>query len=145
MGASASKENNHLLKTTFSEEEGKDYDGVCAFLLGCTHLFSAVLKTALELHLFEVIAKGASSFGASMSASEISSRFPNQRPEMPQRLECMLRLLASHSLLTCSTRNNKDGGVERVYGITPVAQYFYMMKVGLLTKFLNHQAITEVL
>ncbi|KAI4357019.1 hypothetical protein L6164_000997 [Bauhinia variegata] len=147
--ASDSKENNNHLVKTPSEEEEEDYDGACALLLGCNPIFSAVLKAALELHLFEIIANEASSYGAPMSVSEIASHLPTQHPEMPRRLERMLHLLASHSLLACSSRTNQDGGLERVYGLTPVAQYFaHDISAELfrsLSKFLSHQAITEVL
>ncbi|KAI4357026.1 hypothetical protein L6164_001001 [Bauhinia variegata] len=148
MDSDSKENNNHLVKSP-SEEEEEDYDGACALLLGCSPIFSAVLKAALELHLFEIIANEASSYGAPMSVSEIASHLPTQHPEMPRRLERMLHLLASHSLLACSSRTNQDGGIERVYGLTPVAQYFaHDISAELfrsLSKFLSHQAITEVL
>ncbi|KAI4346401.1 hypothetical protein L6164_007298 [Bauhinia variegata] len=59
-----------------------------------------------------------------MSVSEIASRFPNAHSEFPQKLQRILRLLCSHSLLTCSSRTNEDGSTERVYGISAVGKYF---------------------
>ncbi|KAI4357030.1 hypothetical protein L6164_001005 [Bauhinia variegata] len=93
--ASDSKENNNDLVKTISEEEEENYDGACALLLGGNPIFSAVLKAALELHLFEIIANEASSYGAPMSVSEIASHLPTQHPEMPRRLE---RIAASAGL-----------------------------------------------
>ncbi|KAJ1440390.1 Winged helix-like DNA-binding domain superfamily [Sesbania bispinosa] len=93
-----------------------------ALLLCFSRIFPAILNTAIDLNLFEIIAKAKS--GSSLSASEIASQLPNQHPELANRLERILPILASYCLLDCSIRINEDGNRERVYALTPIGQYF---------------------
>ncbi|KAJ1427640.1 Winged helix-like DNA-binding domain superfamily [Sesbania bispinosa] len=93
-----------------------------ALLLCFSRIFPAILNTAIDLNLFEIIAKAKS--GSSLSASEIASQLPNQHPELANRLQRILPILASYSLLDCSIRINEDGIRERVYALTPIGQYF---------------------
>ncbi|KAK7315489.1 hypothetical protein VNO77_34039 [Canavalia gladiata] len=94
-----------------------------ALILCMNQVFTAVLNGAVELNLFDIIAKETTR-GSLMSASDITSKMPTQHSELPNRLERMLRMLASYSLLTCATRSNSDGSIERVYGVSPVGKYF---------------------
>ncbi|KAL2337116.1 hypothetical protein Fmac_011562 [Flemingia macrophylla] len=109
-------------------------------LLGPVH--SAVLKAALELNLFEIIAK-ASPIG--VSASDVASELPTQHPELPRRLDRMLCLLASNSLLACSTCTNEDGHIERLYQLSPAGQYFVKDEnkgsLAFLSTFFSHRVI----
>ncbi|KAK7271030.1 hypothetical protein RJT34_26615 [Clitoria ternatea] len=93
-----------------------------ALLLCTKQVFPAVLNGAIELNLFEIIGKEKTM----VSASEIASKMPThqQHSELPERLERVLRLLASHSLLNSTTRTNADGRNERIYGLSPVGKYF---------------------
>ncbi|XP_061371854.1 isoliquiritigenin 2'-O-methyltransferase-like [Gastrolobium bilobum] len=112
-----------------STEVAKDEAYRYALLLSTIRVFPAFLNAAVDLNLFEIIAKS-SSYGSNMSASEIASHMPNQHPELANRLERMLPLLASYSLLTCSIRTNEDGKNERVYSLSHVGEYFAYDKVG---------------
>ncbi|KAK7315491.1 hypothetical protein VNO77_34041 [Canavalia gladiata] len=94
-----------------------------ALILCMNQVFTAVLNGAVELNLFDIIAKE-TVHGSFMSASDIASKMPTQHSELPNRLQRMLRLLASYSLLTCATRSNSDGCTERVYGVSAVGKYF---------------------
>ncbi|KAK7315488.1 hypothetical protein VNO77_34038 [Canavalia gladiata] len=94
-----------------------------AMILCMSQVFTAVLNGAIELNLFDIIAKE-TEHGSFISASHIASKIPTQHSELPNRLERMLRLLASYSLLTCVTHTNSDGSSERVYGVSPVGKYF---------------------
>ncbi|XLR22974.1 hypothetical protein HN51_069225 [Arachis hypogaea] len=93
-----------------------------ALSLAGAQVFPAILNAAVDMNLFEIIAKAETSLG--MCASEIASKLPNQHSDMANRLERMLPLLAVHSLLTCSIRTNQDGDTEKVYALSPVGQYF---------------------
>lgn len=96
-----------------------------AVLLCFSRVLPAILNAAIDINLFDVIAKAkGSSDDSSFSASEIASLLPNQHPQLANRLERMLPLLVSYSLLRCSIRTNQDGKRERVYSLTPVGQYF---------------------
>ncbi|KAK7270372.1 hypothetical protein RIF29_23459 [Crotalaria pallida] len=110
-----------------NNEETEDSACLSAMVLGTSLIYPAVLNAAIELNLFDIIAKGGEEEEeeAFMSSSEIASKMPTQQhSDMSNRLDRMLRLLASHSLLTCSTRTNEDGTTDRVYGLTRVGKYF---------------------
>ncbi|XP_057426714.1 isoliquiritigenin 2'-O-methyltransferase-like [Lotus japonicus] len=100
-------------------------DAAClSAMLACTNIvYPAVLNAAIELNLFEIIAK-ATPPGAFMSPTEIASKIPTQHSDLPNRLERMLRLLASYSILTFSTRTTEHGSTERVYGLSQVGKYY---------------------
>ncbi|KOM35771.1 hypothetical protein LR48_Vigan02g192100 [Vigna angularis] len=96
---------------------------VSAMLVSTTVVYRAVLNAAIELNLFEIIAK-ATPHGSFMSSHEIASKLPNQHPDLPDRLDRMLRLLASYSVLTTSTRTTQHGATETVYGLSQIGQYY---------------------
>nr|WLP01550.1 licodione 2'-O-methyltransferase [Glycyrrhiza inflata] len=117
MGDSYSTKDNNLFSTSSEQTE----DGAClsAMRLVTNLVYPAVLNAAIDLNLFEIIAK-ATPPGAFMSASEIASKLPlpTQHSDLPNRLDRMLRLLASYSVLTCATRST-----QRVYGLSQVGKY----------------------
>ncbi|XP_042509161.1 caffeic acid 3-O-methyltransferase-like [Macadamia integrifolia] len=93
-----------------------------------------VLKAALELHVFDIIAEAGPS--ARLSPLDIASRLPTQNPDAPRLLDRMLRLLASHSALTCSVLNHDN----RVYGLAPASKLFLKDKDGgSLASFFTHR------
>ncbi|CAK9143618.1 unnamed protein product [Ilex paraguariensis] len=51
-----------------------------------------------------------------------------KNPDAPLMLDRMLRLLATHSLLTFSV---VDGGAHRLYGLALVAKYFVRKQDGV--------------
>ncbi|KAJ1440394.1 Winged helix-like DNA-binding domain superfamily [Sesbania bispinosa] len=107
------------------QETEVDAAYLSALFLSFSRVFPAILNAAVDLNLFEIIGKAQSSCGSSsLSASEIASQFPNQHTQLAKRLERMLPVLASYSLLTCSIRTNEDGKRERVYALSPVGQYY---------------------
>ncbi|XP_020224403.1 isoliquiritigenin 2'-O-methyltransferase [Cajanus cajan] len=124
-------------------EENNAWISAMNHLLGT--VYSAVLKVALELNLFEIIAK-ASAVG--VSASDVASELPTQHPELPRRLDRILCLLASNSLLICSTRTNEDGHVERLYQLSPVGKYFVKDEINgslaFLATFFQHRVSVDV-
>ncbi|RDX97876.1 hypothetical protein CR513_19299, partial [Mucuna pruriens] len=124
--------------TTSPNEGGEDEACLYALLLCNSQVFPSVLNAAIELNLFEIIAKET----LPMSASEIAFKLPNQHPDLPNRLHRMLRLLASYSLLTCSSRTNQHGTIETTYGLSPVGKYFVSDQtrgcVGSFTTFIHH-------
>ncbi|KAI9194488.1 hypothetical protein LWI28_006448 [Acer negundo] len=95
--------------------------GEYAMQLLSASILPMVLKAAIELGVFDVIEKAGS--GAQLSASQIAAQIaPGNKPEAPLVLERILRLLASHSILTYSV---SDDQIHRVvYGLAPVAKYF---------------------
>ncbi|KAF7836153.1 isoliquiritigenin 2'-O-methyltransferase-like [Senna tora] len=107
----------------------KEDDSSCFFsaMLGCfTQIHSATLNFAIEYKLFDIIAKAN---GRHVSATEVASQLPTsiQHQDLAFRLDRVLRLLATHSYLTCSYGVNSGGDNhirETLYGISPVGKFF---------------------
>ncbi|XP_052192126.1 caffeic acid 3-O-methyltransferase-like [Diospyros lotus] len=96
-----------------------------AMQLASSMVLPMVLQAAVKLEVLEIIAKAGG--GAQLSASEIAAQMPTCRnPEAPDLLDRMLRLLVSHSVLTCSMAQ----GGPRFYGLAPVAKYFVRNQDG---------------
>ncbi|XP_059290010.1 myricetin 3-O-methyltransferase 3-like [Lycium ferocissimum] len=77
-----------------------------------------VLRAAIELDLFEIIAKA----NTQLSSYEIASQIPTKNPKAPLLLERILRFLASQSFLTCNITKDDDGQTHTSYNLTPLSQ-----------------------
>jgi caffeic acid 3-O-methyltransferase / acetylserotonin O-methyltransferase len=99
----------------------EDEECMFAMQLASASVVPMALKAAIELDVLEIIAKAGP--GAQLSPSHIVSQLPTQNPDAPTMLDRILRLLASYSILTCSLSNDKDGRVERLYGLAPVCKF----------------------
>ncbi|KAI9070482.1 hypothetical protein K1719_047555 [Acacia pycnantha] len=68
-----------------------------------------------------------------MSSSEIASQLPNPHAghHIVGRLDRLLYLLATHSVLTCSSNKVDDNGrTERLYALSPTGKYLLPDKDG---------------
>ena len=124
----------------------EDESCIQAMLFVSTNVYHTTLNTAVELNLFEIIARAGP--GAYVSPSEIASQLPTQNPNAPRLIDRMLRLFASHGLLSYSLRTLEDGRVDRLYGLTPACKFFLRSDDGgclasIVTLF-SHPAIREV-
>nr|KYP39676.1 Isoliquiritigenin 2'-O-methyltransferase [Cajanus cajan] len=153
MGSYSLKKENHVVETPTPQRDHDADTTLYAMVLGSNVVFPAALNAAIELNVFEIIAKESSQeSGGFMSPLEIASKLPTQKQhchELPNRLERLLRLLASYSLLSVSTRTNEDGSTDRVYGVSPVGKYFVYDENGdgylaSFTSFLCHPALSGV-
>ncbi|XP_054781969.1 isoliquiritigenin 2'-O-methyltransferase-like [Prosopis cineraria] len=100
-----------------------------AMLLVSGQLYLAVLNAAIELDLFKIIGEGNPK---GMSPSEIASKLPNAHADTVRRLDRLLCLLASHSVLTCSSRKvDEDGRIERLYDLSPTDKYMFPDEDGV--------------
>ncbi|XWS57881.1 hypothetical protein CRYUN_Cryun09bG0211300 [Craigia yunnanensis] len=88
------------------------------------------LKVAIDLDLLEIIAK-ASTPSRMLSPSEIASHLSTNNPEAPSIIDRILRLLASHSILTCDLVTGEDGHTQRVYGLDSIGKYFLQNEDGI--------------
>ncbi|KAF7831186.1 isoliquiritigenin 2'-O-methyltransferase [Senna tora] len=96
-----------------------DHPFLIAYNMAMSMMLPAVLKAAIELKLFDIIEREGKGM---MSPSQIASHIPiSPYPNLTLKLDRMLRLLASHSLLTCSLQTDDD---ERSYGLSPAGKYF---------------------
>ncbi|MFQ6638005.1 hypothetical protein Gotur_012913 [Gossypium turneri] len=114
---------------TWTDDEDKHAQQY-AMQLVSSSVVPMVLKASIELGVFEIIQRAGP--GALLSPSQIASQLPSQgNPKAPLFLDRLLRLLASHSILTFSlVTNHQDGQVDRLYGLAPVAKYFIRSRGG---------------
>ncbi|KAK1431447.1 hypothetical protein QVD17_07906 [Tagetes erecta] len=79
-----------------------------------------VLVNIIKLKVLETIAEVGPN--GRLSGHDIASRLSILNPDAPDMLDRMLRLLARHSIVTCSEGVHESRPV-RMYGLTPVAKY----------------------
>ncbi|KAL0438070.1 UNVERIFIED_CONTAM: Caffeic acid 3-O-methyltransferase [Sesamum latifolium] len=104
-------------------KHGEDDEAAVLALAACvSHVFPMALDAAIQLDLFEIIAKAGG--GAQLSPSDIASQLPGSHDGAATMLDSLLRLLATHSLLTCSVTKLESGGIERRYGLAPAGKFF---------------------
>ncbi|XVF39385.1 hypothetical protein PTKIN_Ptkin01aG0030500 [Pterospermum kingtungense] len=93
-----------------------------------------VLNAIIELNVFEIIDQApAPGVSAAFIVSKLPQTSNNRRGS--SALDRMLRLLATHSLLTCSVRKLENGGYERLYGVTKAGKFFIKSEHGSLASF----------
>ncbi|KAJ9565045.1 hypothetical protein OSB04_001011 [Centaurea solstitialis] len=80
-----------------------------------------VVKTAIELDLFEIMAKTP---GARFSSCDLASNLPSQTPQTPYLLERILRFLATQSILESTIETDEHGNSKSLYSMTPVSNHF---------------------
>ncbi|XP_050241756.1 caffeic acid 3-O-methyltransferase-like isoform X4 [Quercus robur] len=119
---------------------GEDSLSQYAMQLATASVLPMVLKAAIELGVLEILDRAGP--GALLSTSQIASQLPtHSNQDKSLLLDCMLKLLASHSILTCSIATPQhDGQVSRLYGLAPVSKYFIKEKDefgGSLAPFLD--------
>ncbi|PIA64698.1 hypothetical protein AQUCO_00100272v1 [Aquilegia coerulea] len=125
--SSIKRTQNHLYLTPQGEEEACLY----AMHLSTLSAFPMVLSAAIELDVFEIIAKAGE--GAYLSPTEIASQISTcKNTHAPVMLDRMLRLLASQNVLRCNLRTLDDGRVvERLYGLAPVCKFLVKNEGGV--------------
>ncbi|PKA62421.1 Tricetin 3',4',5'-O-trimethyltransferase [Apostasia shenzhenica] len=93
----------------------------CAIKLASLSVLPMTIFSAIELGLFQHIA--AAGPGEELTADELAARIGATNPLAASMLERILRLLASHSVFTCSTSTDAAGRTVHRYGPTPVCRY----------------------
>ncbi|XP_042495637.1 caffeic acid 3-O-methyltransferase-like [Macadamia integrifolia] len=122
-------------KRPLSKKEQEEEEEACmyAMQLATLQALPMVLRSAIELDLFEIIGKAGA--GAHLSPSEIAAHLPTNNADAPVMLDRILRLLASHSILTCSQHTLDDGSSspspQRLYGLAPVSKFLINNKDGV--------------
>nr|AFK44249.1 unknown [Lotus japonicus] len=123
----ASNEDNHLKQPQQGEEEEED-----GFLFGMQIMGSFVvplaLRSAIDLGVFDILAKAGE--GAKLSANDIALEIGTNNPEAPAMLDRLLRMLASHSLLSCSV-SVSDQHSRRFYSLSHGSKYFVINADGV--------------
>ncbi|CAN6459825.1 unnamed protein product [Victoria cruziana] len=95
---------------------------------------SMAFKAAIELGILEVMAKASEGEGSTLlTPEEIAAQLKAKNPDAPAMLERLLRLLASQSILTCSTTINTDADQntnQRRYGLGDISRFFLIDEDG---------------
>eukprot|EP01018_Ginkgo_biloba_P012159 Gb_36959 [translate_table: standard] len=97
--------------------------------LGNFSCLPMAMKAAVELDVLQIIANAGP--GAQISPREIVTHIPTENPDAAITLDRILRVLASHSVLSSSVTTDENGKAERVYGLTPLCKYLVQNKDGV--------------
>ncbi|CAN1175638.1 Caffeic acid 3-O-methyltransferase 2 [Linum perenne] len=100
--------------------EQEHHHELYAMQLATASVTPMALKAAIELGVFDII--NSAGAGASLSPAQIASKLVDRVDSIAERLDPILQLLSSHSILTCDDRG--DGLIRRSYGLAPVARFF---------------------
>ncbi|CAA0818054.1 Flavone 3-O-methyltransferase 1 [Striga hermonthica] len=106
MGSNSEKTSNPAARSP--PEDNDEEAGVFAMQLAAGSVLPMVLRAAVELDLLELIKQAE----PAASASELAARLPTKNPDAAAMLDRILRFLAAHGVLTCTT----EGG-QRRYGL----------------------------
>ncbi|KAJ0013991.1 hypothetical protein Pint_20050 [Pistacia integerrima] len=105
------------------------------------------MKAAIELGLFEIMAKTSPSHY--LSSSEIASNLPAKNHDAPLIVERILRLLASHSILTSKLWILHDWGdnqclklLKNCYNALPDARKVIVVE-SIMPEFPKTDAVTQ--
>ncbi|XP_023896639.1 cathecol O-methyltransferase 1 [Quercus suber] len=102
----------------------------CAMQLSTSIVQPMVLHSAIELGVFDILAKAGP--GAKLSPSQIVAQMPTKNPDAAMMLDRILKLLVSHSVLGCTVVTDEDfGSFQRLYSLTPVSEYFVTNEDGV--------------
>ncbi|KAI4335092.1 hypothetical protein L6164_013771 [Bauhinia variegata] len=125
------------------EEESYSY----AMQLARSIALPMVLKTAVELKVFDIIAKSGPE--AKLSAVDIAAQITSKNPEAASMLDRILRLLATHSVLHCSLVEKQQHvrSFHRVYSLNSVSKYFVLdddgMSLGNYVAMVQDKAVSD--
>ncbi|XP_058105058.1 caffeic acid 3-O-methyltransferase-like [Magnolia sinica] len=112
--------------STHEEEE----ECMLAMQLATASVLPMALKAVIELDVLEIMAKAGP--GAHLSPSQIATHLPtHHNPDAPTMLDRILRLLSSHSILTCTLAEREDSHAERLYGLAPVCKFLVRNEDGV--------------
>jgi len=87
------------------------------------------MKAAIELDVLQIIANAGN--GVQLSPRQIVAHIPTTNPDAAITLDRILRVLASHSVLSCSVTTDENGKAERLYGLTPLCKYLVKNQDGV--------------
>ncbi|XP_020963382.1 anthranilate N-methyltransferase-like [Arachis ipaensis] len=123
--AAASESDAKLLELLKLPQDEEEVDGFLFSQMAWSIVVPMALRTTIELGVFDIIAKEGK--GAKLSAKDIVDHIGTNNPEAASMLDRLLRLLASHSLLSCSVVEDPESSNNlhhRLYSLSPVSKYF---------------------
>ncbi|KAL8102004.1 caffeic acid 3-O-methyltransferase-like [Apium graveolens] len=132
-------------------EEASEFE--LALQVNSGAILGMVMKAAIELDIFEIMAKastvnGTSPFGddaKKLSSDDIVAQLPTQNPAASAMLDRILRFLASKSILNWTTIVGEDCKEKSLYGLTSICKYYISDKDGVSlapTLLMLHDKVT---
>lgn len=108
-----------VVEDSSTEADARNFAGK----LVSSAILPMALSAAIQLRIFEII--GEAGIGAKITAEDLAARVGSSatNPRSASMIERLLRLLASHSILTHSSEILADGSRAHRYGATPVCKY----------------------
>ncbi|KAK1353207.1 Caffeic acid 3-O-methyltransferase [Heracleum sosnowskyi] len=102
-------------------------------------ILGMVMKAAIELDLFEIMAKAASVGGTSpfgddakkLSSDDIVAHLPTQNPAAEAMLERILRFLAANSILIRTVVVEDDGKEKSLYSLASICKHYIADEDGV--------------
>ncbi|CAN8294682.1 unnamed protein product [Cochlearia groenlandica] len=113
-------------------DEEDEQDMLLTMQLSGLRIVPYAIKTAIELDLFEIIAKAGPLGQTHLSPLDLASKSGAKNPDAPTMIDRLLRLLCGYSVCTCKVV--KDDGNEkeyRVYGIGKAGKKLIKNEDGL--------------
>ncbi|KAK1353225.1 Caffeic acid 3-O-methyltransferase [Heracleum sosnowskyi] len=119
------------------DEEANDFIRVLQLNNGS--ILGMVMKAAIELYLFEIMAKtaafnGTSPFGDNakmLSSDDIVAHLPTQNPAATSMLERILRFLAANSILIRTVVVEDDGKEKSLYSLASICKHYIADEDGV--------------
>ncbi|KAK1353208.1 Caffeic acid 3-O-methyltransferase [Heracleum sosnowskyi] len=119
------------------DEEANDFIRVLQLNNGS--ILGMVMKAAIELYLFEIMAKtaafnGTSPFGDNakmLSSDDIVAHLPTQNPAATSMLERILRFLAANSILIRTVVVEDDGNEKSLYSLASICKHYIADENGV--------------
>ncbi|KAK1363972.1 hypothetical protein POM88_039533 [Heracleum sosnowskyi] len=110
-----------------------------ALQLNSGTILGMVMKAAILLDLFEIMAKAASVSGTSpfgddaknLSSDDIVAHLPTQNPAATAMLERILRFLAANSILIRTVVAGKDGEEKSLYSLASICKNYIVDEDGV--------------
>ena len=97
--------------------------------LGNFSCLPMAMKAAIELDVLQIMANVGN--GSQLSPRQIVARIPTTNPDAAITLDRILRVLASHSVLSCSVTTDENSKAERLYGLTALCKYLVKNQDGV--------------
>ncbi|KAL8102005.1 caffeic acid 3-O-methyltransferase-like [Apium graveolens] len=102
-------------------------------------IIGMVMKAAIELDLFEIIAKASTANGTSpfgddakkMSSDDIVAQLPTKNPAAPAMLDRILRFLAAKSILNLTTVAGEDGKEKCLFSLSSRCESYISDEDGI--------------
>ncbi|XP_050206964.1 cathecol O-methyltransferase 1-like [Mercurialis annua] len=123
--ASSTKTHHKSEKIAQNESEEESFSYAIQISMGS--VLPMVMQTAIDLGIFDIIAKAGPN--AKLSASEIASELSTDNPDASMMLDRILKLLVSHGIIGSSDDDHQP--IQRLYYLNGVSKYFAKNEDGV--------------